>query len=753
MSEFEVAEPILNSPFEEPRHYWYIREGETPQKCEGRRPSFVFPPRDQTTGWTHDGYVLRPSKLYPTVYELALVNLIRERRDAWEQAGFPGVSRTTYDLIHWWQREGREKPLFYAQLEAAKTIIFLREARQDFLQGIRIPADDPSDDRKEAEGFTGFERYAAKMATGAGKTTVMGMVIAWSVLNKVSNRGDARFSDVALVVCPNVTIRSRLEELKPERGDASVYRSRDLVPAHLMPQLMQGKVLVTNWHVFEPQAMQTGGVSAKVEKRGKPVDVKARVIIGKKTTTARGKRYVSLASFTAATADGAMRVIPGTEKYGPNGGLVEVEIVEQKYIESDTALLQRVLGRDVGGKQNILVLNDEAHHAYRIRKDEPDPDEEEEDDEFFKEATVWVDGLDKVHKHRGINLCVDMSATPYFLGRVGQETNKPFPWVVSDFGLVDAIESGLVKIPQLAVRDTTGAEIPGYRNIWQWVMEPGRLTAAERGGTRANPKPDAVLKWAHTPISMLAGLWQTALDDWAKDGKERPPVFILVCKNTKLAQVIYAWLAKGEQSAEIPPARIVGLRNTEDAEYTIRVDSKVVDESDSEGAKSDDVRWMRFTLDTIGKTDWSRDTQGRPVYPENFEELARKIKRGLHPPGQDVRCIVSVGMLTEGWDCNTVTHIIGLRPFMSQLLCEQVVGRGLRRSSYELVDGKFPEEVATVFGVPFEVIPYKANPAGAAQPKEKRHHIHALPDRQNLEIRFPRVEGYTGVTCRVSAQR
>ena len=191
-----------------------------------------------------------------------------------------------------------------------------------------------------------------------------------------------------------------------------------------------------------------------------------------------------------------------------------------------------------------------------------------------------MDGLDKVHKHRGINLCVDMSATPYFLGRVGQETNKPFPWVVSDFGLVDAIESGLVKIPQLAVRDTTGAEIPGYRNIWQWVMEPGRLTAAERGGTRANPKPDAVLKWAHTPISMLAGLWQTALDDWAKDGKERPPVFILVCKNTKLAQVIYAWLAKGEQSAEIPPARIVGLRNTEDAEYTIRVDSKVVDESD-----------------------------------------------------------------------------------------------------------------------------------------------------------------------------
>jgi type III restriction enzyme len=744
MSEFEVAEPILNSPFEEPGYYWYIREGETPEKCEGRRPAFVFPPRDQRVAWSHDGYVLRPSKLYPAGFELALVNLIRERRDAWEREGFPGVSRTTFDLLHWWQREGREKRLFYAQLEAAKTIIFLREARQDFLQGIRIPRDEPSEDRKSEEGFAGFERYAAKMATGAGKTTVMGMVIAWSVLNKVSNRGDARFSDVALVVCPNVTIRDRLEELKPERSDASIYRSRDLVPAHLMPQLMQGKVLVTNWHVFEPQVMQTGGVSAKVEKRGKPVDVKSKVIIGRKTTTARGKRYVTLAAYTAATADGSMRVVAGSEKLAANGSLADVEVWEKKYVESDTALLQRVLGRDVGGKQNILVLNDEAHHAYRIRKGEPDPDEdvEDEDDEFFKEATVWVDGLDKVQKHRGVNLCVDLSATPYFLGRVGQETNKPFPWVVSDFGLVEAIEAGLVKIPQLPLRDTTGSDFAKYRNIWQWIMEPGRLTSSERGGSRANPKPDAVLKHAHAPMQIVAGEWQDEQVRWSKRHEERPPVLIIVCKNTKLAQVIYAWLAEGVQPSDISPARVAGLRNTDDAVYTIRVDSKVVHETDTEGAKSDESRWMRFTLDTVGKIDWTRDSQGRPVYPEGFEELAHKMKRGLYPPGKGVRCIVSVGMLTEGWDCNTVTHIIGLRPFMSQLLCEQVVGRGLRRSSYALVDGKFPEEVSTVFGVPFEVIPYKANPAGGAQPKEKRHHIHALPDRQHLEIRFPRVDSY-----------
>ena len=130
-----------------------------------------------------------------------------------------------------------------------------------------------------------------------------------------------------------------------------------------------------------------------------------------------------------------------------------MKVESTRYIESDTALVDRVLDREVGGKRNILVLNDEAHHAYRIRREEPDEGEEdlfgedEEAEEFFKEATVWIDGLDKIHKLRGINFCADFSATPYYLGRVGQDVNRPFPWVVSDFGLIDAIESGLVKIP------------------------------------------------------------------------------------------------------------------------------------------------------------------------------------------------------------------------------------------------------------------------------------------------------------------
>ncbi len=199
----EVSQPILNSPFREPEYFWYLRAGEMPEKREGRRPSFVFEPRDQRTSWTADGRILGPSALYTGAYELVMVNLIRERLKAWEQVGYAGGTRTTTELLAYWQDEGRKNRLFYAQLEAAKTIIFLTEARQDLLQGIAIPRDETSPDRKEA-GYSGFLRYACKMATGAGKTTVMGMLTAWSILNKVASRGDKRFSDVVVAVCPNV---------------------------------------------------------------------------------------------------------------------------------------------------------------------------------------------------------------------------------------------------------------------------------------------------------------------------------------------------------------------------------------------------------------------------------------------------------------------------------------------------------------------------------------------------------------------
>lgn len=722
-SAFEVAEPILSSPFEEPPEHWWIEEGKLPERRAGRRPAGYFyrdplaPPADDE-GFTRGVWI-----------ELEAVNRIRERLAQWRSEGYPGATRTTSELIGYWRREGRECPLFFAQLEAAETVIFLREARLDLLQGIEVPLE---------EGGA-FIRNACKMATGSGKTTVMGMLACWSILNKVSARNDARFSDVVLVVCPNVTIRRRLRELDPSEGEASIYRMRDLVPPHLMPQLRGGRVLVKNWHEFELKGMQAG---SKVQKRGRAQVIRSTVKIGEKTTTGRGGRYMTAQVLELAVAQDIARVV---EDHRP--AKAEVVIEETRYVESDKRWIQRVLGQEVGGKRNILVLNDEAHHAYRIRQAGPDLLEEYEAldeemiEEFSEEATVWVEGLDRIHQLRGINLCVDLSATPYYLARAGAETNRIFPWVISEFGLTDAIESGLVKIPQLAIADPGGEERAAYFNIWQWIMK--KLTARERGGRRASVKPEAILKWANPPIQLMGADWDKTRQEWAADDEEsRPPVFILVAKNTQIAKMLYEWLAEGVAPSGVPPSDIPELRNVNGQVRTIRVDSRVVQETDTEGAKADEVAWMRLTLDTVGKVDWPCDSQHRWVYPERFEELATRLDRPLHPPGRDIRCIVSVGMLTEGWDCNTVTHIVGLRPFMSQLLCEQVVGRGLRRRDYEVdEDGKLTEEVAKILGVPFEVIPFK-RPATRRPTKPKRSHVQAVPAKAKFEIVFPRVERY-----------
>jgi type III restriction enzyme len=226
---FEVPTPILNSPFIEPAEYWNLREGEPPECLPGRRQAGYYyrDPRAGVQGAAGSRGVWR---------DMPLVNTIRGRVKEWQQAGRPGVTRITAELLAWWERAGRVPRLFYAQKEAVKTIIFLTEARTDFLTGLSIPWDDPGEERR-AKGYPGFERRCCKMATGTGKSTVAAMLAAWSILNKQADRGDARFSGTVLIVCPNVTIRRRLGELDPRTGDASLYRTRDLVP----PAMMEGR--------------------------------------------------------------------------------------------------------------------------------------------------------------------------------------------------------------------------------------------------------------------------------------------------------------------------------------------------------------------------------------------------------------------------------------------------------------------------------------------------------------------------------
>lgn len=726
----EVESPIINSPFIEPQCHWQIERGKVPMKAEGRRRASYFyrVPEHSGRGRRSRAQAEMFESERGEEVELEIVNLIRERVKEWREGArsggvvYDGASSVTKELLDLWRSDERMQRLFFAQIEAAETIIFLSEATEIYRKGIpEIPKDEPGLAAK-ADGLRAFLRYACKMATGSGKTTVMGMLASWSILNRVAAPRDDRFSDTVLIVCPNVTIRERLQELDPALGDLSLYRTRQLVPPHRMEELRRGEVMIANWHRLAKKETNTvNGDSAKVVKAGEPVEVVK------------------------------------------NAGKAN-ETVETKYFESDAAWFKRIrreLGSGKGRSPHWLIFNDEAHHAYR-RGDVAEGDEQtlDEDKDLAKknarEATIWIEGLDRIHKlaggsrRRGINLCVDLSATPFYIQGSGNEVGKPFPWIVSDFGLLDAIESGLVKIPQLPSRDVSGAEEAAYFNIWRWVQ-----AKAKEDGFGTNVTPQIVMNYASAPINLLATEWHQRFLEWEQFAKAQhkhpvPPVFIVVCRDTAVAREVHSWLATGEGGYGEAPA---WFRNEPGQEVTVRIDSKVIEDIE-EGGTKDETRRLRFILDTIGKAEWP----GRKV-PDEWAELVRKHNNKAAsddndgslkwideriPPGRDVRCIVSVAMLAEGWDANTVTHIVGLRPFGSQLLCEQVVGRALRRKSYALNEETqmFAEETAKVFGVPFELIPFKVSPSGETPPQPDPNHIYSVPEKTEFEITFPVVTGY-----------
>jgi len=620
-----VDNPIINSPFEEPKRYWAYEEGQ-PVRKKGRRPA---------------GYYLKPrtrgpqmSLLEEEFVPLELVNTIRERVKAWRERGYRNTTPITRQLLQHWNSPERERKLFFCQREAVQTLIWLVEAPHAEKQGIDIPKDGH------------LTRYACKMATGSGKTVVMGMVIAWQVLNKLANPQDSRFSDAVLLVCPNLTIRERLQVLLPWKP-GNYYEKFDLVPRGMMERLQQGRFQITNWHLFQP----------KDDSRSK--------------------------------------------------GVV------QRGMESDTAFCRRVL-KELGNKKNILVINDEAHHAYRPAPLLEELREQLSDEEIAEreEATVWVSGLDRIHAVRGINFCADFSATPFYIKGSGYPEGEPFPWVVSDFGLVDAIESGIVKIPRVPVKDNTGALIPEYFRLWEHINQ--QLPASERQTARRRAKPESVLREAEGALATLASEWKKTFDEFQRARSPVPPVMIVVCDNTDLAKLVHKHIARGEVLQELK-------NNERNGDVTFRIDTKLLAEAEAtiEGeTKQEAAERHRKTVDTIGKTEWEGEGD---------------------PPGKNIRCVVSVGMLNEGWDAQNVTQILGLRAFTSQLLCEQVVGRGLRRLNYD--DFSEPEYV-DVYGVPFEVIPVMKKPRSQTEVQKVSTLVRALPERKHLEITFPRVEGY-----------
>ena len=696
MADVVIENPVINSPYGEPaRHFVFGDQGITDHIGGGRRPSEHVVPIALPRKRGPQLALLEPDRQERRPNDL--INRIRRDVGLWRVAGNPGVTATTRALLDHWADPRRDRRLFFCQREAVETAIFLGEvaSRQgvDWLGELQAAGCEQSD---------ALRRLAFKIATGGGKTVVMAMLIAWQALNKLANTRDPRFATAFLVVAPGITIRDRLRVLLPTDPD-SAYRQMDLVPRLQVETLNRASVVVINYH----QLMRRDQADA------------ARL----------------------------------TKQILADGG------EESPFLETWDEVAVRVC-RDVSARQRawgLVVINDEAHHCYRRREVEP-VDEEmsaEERREAQREAAagaVWITGLEAVARKYGAKAVYDLSATPFFLKGSGYPEGTLFPWVVSDFALIDAIECGIVKVPRVPVADNRmeGA-LPTYRDLWRQVgreLPKGTRRKAAQDG--AEPQLPAALEGA---LHSLYGNYRESHEAWMRDPTIGvPPVFIVVCNNTTVSKRVYDYVAGYERT--LPDATTVLVdgafdlfTNVQDGIMAARPNTILVDSRELESGEPLSADFKRAAAAEIEryKDDYRRRFPGRDVEAIADSDILREVMNTVGKQGrlgEAVHCVVSVSMLTEGWDANTVTHILGVRAFTTQLLCEQVIGRALRRFAYVPDDdGMFPAEYAEVYGVPFSFIPTAAT---TTKPKVQvvPTRVCALEERDALAIEFPRVIGY-----------
>ena len=409
--------------------------------------------------------------------------------------------------------------------------------------------------------------------------------------------------------------------------------------------------------------------------------------------------------------------------------LVDVErSVVKKGRESDEAFTRRVLGK-LAPCKDIVVINDEAHHAYRkppeLKINKAQAARQGLD---LEEATRWIEGLDRIHKTRRILRCFDLSATPFApTGKKATDTAL-FDWIVSDFGLNDSIEAGLVKTPRVVVRDDAIPDAKTLRSkLYHIYRDP---SVSEDLNRRAEPH-EALPKLVQDAYTLLGADWREAQKQWKELGHKTPPVMLTVCNRTETAARLEYYFNQGD--SHWPELHVPNR--------TLRVDSKVLEKAEI-GEKSTSDKDYEARLKDIIKNMDIPETRKRRLLEMKKEELLRDMVDNVGKPGtagQDLQNVISVAMLSEGWDAKNVTHIMGLRAFTSQLLCEQVVGRGLRRVSYDIDDrGLFRPEYVNVFGVPLTI--YEDDGGGEPPPPPQPvTQIEVVPDRANLEIKWPNI--------------
>ncbi|MFO0336600.1 MAG: BPTD_3080 family restriction endonuclease [Pseudomonadota bacterium] len=627
---------IINTPYDPPAQHWQPASHGTLTLVPQRRAAGyeIFDVRNNTK----------------RVETLDLVNRIRERVDAWRADDCPGITSVTRRLLeNWRDLTAREYPFYFCQLEAIETLIWWVEAPDAYRQGIQVPGDGGP-----------WERLCSKMATGAGKTTVMAMVVTWQVLNALTfPRRNRDFSRGILIVTPGLTVKERLRVLYPGEPD-NYYDAFRLCPSESLRQkLNQAEILIENWHSLMPL---------------KPAE----------------------------------------------------RSVVKKGAESDEAYTRRVLGK-LAGLKDLVVINDEAHHAYRIP-----PEAQLKKSEHFdpEEATRWVEGLDRIHRTRRIQRCFDLSATPFIpSGKANAEVGL-FDWIVSDFGLNDAIEAGLVKTPRVVVRDDAMPDAATLRSkLYHLYRDDAVAEDVNRRGAQPHEPLPRLVQDAYT---LLGADWRATWQQWRDGGHVAPPVMLTVCNRTETAARIEHYFNKGDAHWSELHA----------PERTLRVDSRVLEKAELGETAASDREYEARLQEILGAARIPEDRKAR-ARELRKEELLRTIvdnvgKAGT--PGQDVQNVVSVAMLSEGWDAKNVTHIMGLRAFTSQLLCEQVIGRGLRRVTHDFDEhGRYRPEYVNVFGVPLSIF-LDAGPGGdAPAPPKASMQIESLPERNALEIRWPNV--------------
>jgi type III restriction enzyme len=528
----------------------------------------------------------------------------------------------------------------------------------------------------------------------------MAMIIAWQTVNAVRRPTSKNFSRGFLVCTPGLTIKDRLRVLQPNDPD-SYYASRELVPSDMLDDVNRAKIVITNFHAFRLRER------VEISKGGR------QLLQGR-----RGKELVTL--------------------------------------ETEGQMLQRVMS-ELMGMKNILVLNDEAHHCYREKPQEDDDeeltgDERKEAEKNNEAAHLWISGIESVKRKLGISRVIDLSATPFFLRGSGYAEGSLFPWTMSDFSLMDAIECGIVKLPRVPVAENIpGNEMPMFRNLWENIRKD--MPKKGRGKGEALD-PLTLPARLQTALEALYGHYEKTFKLWEEKQITVPPCFIVVCQNTSVSKLVYDFISgfyrKGEDGAMTPVnGRLRLFRNfDEHGDPLPRPNTILIDSEQLEAGNVLDDRFRAMAADEIERFRGEiveRTGDARAGDNITDQELLREVMNTVGKPGQlggSIRCVVSVSMLTEGWDANTVTHVLGIRAFGTQLLCEQVIGRALRRQSYELnEEALFNVEYADVFGIPFD---FTAKPVYAPpQPPRETVQIKAMrPERDALEISFPRVEGY-----------